>query len=1172
LIDSVSAFNHRVSGLIYTQSRRPESVGTIHILFFTSRFNAKFCFTERGIVDGMKRSRDDDVSGSASQLQPPIISGASGQPQVMDGGGTHKLTTSDALMYLKDVKDMFLDRRDRYTEFLDVMKDFKAQRIDTTGVIARVKELFKGNRRLILGFNTFLPKGYEITLSDEDEPHAKKPVEFEEAIQFVNKIKMRFQGDDHVYKSFLDILNLYRKENKSISEVHQEVATLLHNQPDLLKEFTNFLPDSSAAASNHYVHSSRNHNPRHEDSSSPIGTIRPLHSEKKGIACHAERDVSVDMSDPCHEEGSIRPNKEHRRHGEKEKVRREDREHHSHNKDFDHHGMNRSTHKRKSANALEDSVAELFHQDMRDEVLCLREKVKERLRNSDDYQAFLKCIVHYCTENITRPQLQSLVNNLLGAYPDLMEEVNGFIDRSERTVMSYRIHLISFSFVNYPIPSVSQRTKIGDEVLNDHWVSVTSGSEDYSFKHMRKNQYEESLFRCEDDRFELDMLLESVNITARRVEELLDKINDNSIKTDSMVRIEDHFTALNLRCIERLYGDNGLDVMDVLRKNASFALPVILIRLKQKQEEWARCRFDFNKVWAEIYAKNYHKSLDHRSFYFKQQDSKSLSAKALLAEIKEISEEKAKDGNLYQHFASGKRQDSMPHQEFKYCDLDVHEDVYQLMKYYVPQNCTPEQFDKVMKIWTTFVEPMFSVPPRLAKASNPAMKSGSTVRQSNGKDVHSTIGFKQLTTANENDKVLAEHSGSSRACLVNDNNGVKENGSHITNHFRRKSGTSCITPKCETLKINVQSTDETSQIGGAHSSAALESGLVSRPNAGGSTQPGSSLNEAIVGSGRSKRRHSDTGGELKIEREEGELSPNGDFEEDNFAAFRDTGTILSKENYQNRYHEGGLENEADDEGEESAHRSSCDSENAFENGDGSGSETAEVEDHSPEEHDGVHDNKAESEGEAEEGEETVLPFSERFLETVKPLTKYVPGVSHNQKDDPRVFYGNDAFYSANDKWRGGSNDTTPNDSYARFLDLLYTFLGGAVDSAKYEDECRTVLGTWSFSLLAIAMDEVDNKLLHLYAYEHMRKPGRFVDELYNANARVIVNDDNIYRFEHSLIPETDRQTRLTIRLMDLGCETSEAPAFSIDPSFAAYPSIQNLPVAHGKKKPGIFLK
>ena len=90
------------------------------------------------------------------------------------------------------------------------------------------------------------------------------------------------------------------------------------------------------------------------------------------------------------------------------------------------------------------------------------------------------------------------------------------------------------------------------------------------------------------------------------------------------------FSALNLRCIERLYGDHGLDVMDVLRKNATLDLPVILTRLKQKQEEWARCRSDFNKVWAEIYAKNYHKSLDHRSFYFKQQDSKSSSTKGNL--------------------------------------------------------------------------------------------------------------------------------------------------------------------------------------------------------------------------------------------------------------------------------------------------------------------------------------------------------------------------------------------------------------------------------------------------------------------------------------------------------------------------------------------------------------
>jgi len=69
------------------------------------------------------------------------------------------------------------------------------------------------------------------------------------------------------------------------------------------------------------------------------------------------------------------------------------------------------------------------------------------------------------------------------------------------------IYVLFCAQLQYLIPPASQRTELGAEVLNDYWVSVTSGSEDYSFKHMRKNQYEESLFRCEDDRFELTVSL-----------------------------------------------------------------------------------------------------------------------------------------------------------------------------------------------------------------------------------------------------------------------------------------------------------------------------------------------------------------------------------------------------------------------------------------------------------------------------------------------------------------------------------------------------------------------------------------------------------------------------------------------------------------------------------------
>jgi paired amphipathic helix protein Sin3a len=74
---------------------------------------------------------------------------------------SNRLSTQDALDYLRDVKVRFENQKLVYETFLEIMKEFKAQTIDTQGVIKKVKELFKGHMDLIVGFNTFLPKvGY----------------------------------------------------------------------------------------------------------------------------------------------------------------------------------------------------------------------------------------------------------------------------------------------------------------------------------------------------------------------------------------------------------------------------------------------------------------------------------------------------------------------------------------------------------------------------------------------------------------------------------------------------------------------------------------------------------------------------------------------------------------------------------------------------------------------------------------------------------------------------------------------------------------------------------------------------------------------------------------------------------------------------------------------------
>ncbi|KAL6627568.1 hypothetical protein ACP70R_031294 [Stipagrostis hirtigluma subsp. patula] len=1321
------------------------------------------------------------LPGSASAAAPPPPQAAAAppaQPQQTPFNAAQKLTTNDALVYLKAVKDKFQDKREKYEEFLEVMRDFKSERIDTNGVIIRVKTLFNGYPELILGFNAFLPKGYAIKLQEE-----KKPVDFVEAINFVNKIKNRFQHDEQVYKSFLDILNMYRKDNKSIQDVYQEVALLFSEHKDLLEEFQHFLPDTSVAPQ--AVASSRGGLVRRDERSSLMPPGRGLQNEKRAYLSHADRDFSVDRPDVDHDRQRRRLDKEKER-----KVERDRRDYERDEKDGEHDSRELDVGQRKrkpfpkktedtagvethqggpsenhglhsvSASSYDDKDA-LKREYTHEFLFC--EKVKEKLEH-EAYQEFLKCLHIYSQEIITRSELKNLVNDILQQYPDLMDGFNEFLEHCEnidgflagvfnkrqtaRVVktedkekdkereredrerdrekerdkererldkgstfsskegashkpsmfsgkekynLSKPISELDLSNCqrctpsyrllpkNYPMPPASNRTDLGASVLNDHWVSVTSGSEDYSFKHMRKNQYEESLFRCEDDRFELDMLLESVNAATKRVEELIEKMQDNSVKPESPIRIDEHLSPLNLRCIERLYGDHGLDVMDVLRKNASVALPVILTRLKQKQEEWSRCRSDFNKVWAEIYAKNYHKSLDHRSFYFKQQDTKNLSTKSLLTEIKEINEKKRKEDDVLLAIAAGNRRPIVPNMTFEYVDSEIHEDLHKIIKYSCGEVCnSSDQLDKVMRIWTTFLEPILGVQPRSHGGEDPDLikPKSRTTKSGLASVVESTTAAGVVAKQGHADEsVPHEQEPASRGRLVNGVVADSQNGFHDGDRTVRRSeetsnaalngrvhGAVSAADEVSTLARNM-SAERSAEIASVrtelgHNKATLE--LTSGANASRSSHDGvevaaearagnetlpsveggetgrseSSLNGGCTNEGNKGRLFNEGSAShntSKVEREEGELSPNGDFEEDNFVPFED-GASKAKEGSTSRPFQGrpgevvpscaeaAGENDADadDEGEESAQRSTEDSENASEAGeDASGSESGDGEecsreDHDDEEEDMDHDDqeaKAESEGEAEGTTEThdveggiSLPLSERFLHSVKPLAKHVPTALHDRDEkSSRIFYGNDSFYvlfrlhqilyerllsaktnssTAEKKWRT-SKDTNPPDLYAKFMSALYNLLDGSSDNTKFEDDCRAIIGTQSYVLFtldkliykvvkqlqAIATDEMDNKLLQLYLYEKSRSPGRFFDLVYHENARVLLHDESIYRFECCSNP-----TRLSIQLMEYGHEKPEVTAVSIDPNFSSYLFNEYLSSMSDKKlSEGVFL-
>ena len=76
-------------------------------------------------------------------------------------------------------------------------------------------------------------------------PARNSPIEFDEAINYVSKIKKTFENYPGTYRAFLEILHKYNKGQKSVEDIYEEVSRLFENHTELIAEFSQFLPDGS---------------------------------------------------------------------------------------------------------------------------------------------------------------------------------------------------------------------------------------------------------------------------------------------------------------------------------------------------------------------------------------------------------------------------------------------------------------------------------------------------------------------------------------------------------------------------------------------------------------------------------------------------------------------------------------------------------------------------------------------------------------------------------------------------------------------------------------------------------------------------------------------------------------------------------------------------------------
>uniref|UniRef100_A0A8D0CHK2 Paired amphipathic helix protein Sin3b n=1 Tax=Scleropages formosus TaxID=113540 RepID=A0A8D0CHK2_SCLFO len=642
------------------------------------------------------------------------------------------LQVEDALSYLDQVKIRFGNDPGIYNKFLDIMKEFKSQSIDTPGVINRVSQLFHGHPDLVLGFNAFLPPGYRIeipkngvvslqsplsgqvfailqaspgqarsvaavgvaggvpasspaedgcahgeaasrsqlpTSSSSSSPPGSEPspVEFDSAISYVNKIKNRFLDHPEIYRSFLEILHTYQKEQLEVKEsrgragggmtedeVFSKVASLFKGQEDLLAEFGQFLPDAKRSL----VSSSTFHATLKDDT---VVFLKIDISKRKKMKLSCSKDQSFAA--------------------------------------VGKHGVLRE--------------------------FTFFDKVRRLFKSQEVYENFLRCIALFNQEVVSGAELLQLVTPFLGKFPELYTQFKSFLGEKE---LSHSLSGLSDRYMEgggreidyasckrlgssyralpktYQQPKCSGRTAICKEVLNDTWVSFPSWSEDSTFVSSKKTPYEEQLHRCEDERFELDVVLETNLATIRVLESVQKKLSRLSPEDQERFRLDDCLggtsEVIQRRAIYRIYGDKAPEVIEGLKRSPATAVPVVLKRLKAKEEEWREAQQGFNKIWREQYEKAYLKSLDHQGVNFKQNDIKALRSKSLLNEIESVYDER-------QEQSGGAS--SEPHMIFTYEDKQILEDAASLIIYHVKRQPTIHKEDKdhMKRIMHHFVPDLF---------------------------------------------------------------------------------------------------------------------------------------------------------------------------------------------------------------------------------------------------------------------------------------------------------------------------------------------------------------------------------------------------------------------------------------------------------------------------------
>jgi len=504
--------------------------------------------------------------------------------------------------YIKELRARFQDQPEKLSSFYRVMKDVMALTDELSGrienvsddVLARVKEILEGHCDLIHGFNLFLPPSRRFSLDDDEDETIEvedKDKDKEEAAavsaektmllqNFIDKQRMR---GGKVWDDDVKVL----RQLKDRRDLYKVIVPLCGDDTDLLEGFYRFVRASETTS----------------------GASRDPNSQDKDV--NKGREVTIQTGEQQQEQP--------------EKI--------------DQVGVEKDEERnivKKAGRHAEKAYDRVVIKKLRQDGLCLFEKVRKRLSCENSYYKFLKSIFYYTNRMIQKDEWKERIAAVIGKHPDLMDEFQRYVTDSENVHVSrkkdeeedegqkietrgckkrdkkngkylYKSNreldlsqckrcTPSYLYLpkDYRDPPKHNRMQLELQELNDQLLLVPPGTEDFFSRNIDEN--EEILFECEDNRHEMDMLIGWFSSAVEYADELEKGIPHDKFKKGNR--------NIFLRCLERIYDDQGLDLLHKFNEDPQRALPVLKVRLEQKLKELKDYHDELRENWRNVHARN----------------------------------------------------------------------------------------------------------------------------------------------------------------------------------------------------------------------------------------------------------------------------------------------------------------------------------------------------------------------------------------------------------------------------------------------------------------------------------------------------------------------------------------------------------------------------------------